>query len=190
MERKKLVIQNNKTKIDELLKQCNDNYCINLDNCQKLLEEHTEFIKIIRSINIFEIYKWKHLINEYKLLKCKINKDNKIISEIATIYGNTITYYTNEQSENINESIHTYEKLREHIITNFTFLRHEHLHLSNFIKNIKKKDNYILIENEDEDIKNIVKQLYDINNKIKEINKKSGIVKRRKAFYIMKYNMS
>ena len=128
--------------------------------------------------------------NDMKESKNQINelvqlyKDNKLINEISNIYSDTNQYYTTTQSYNINTLIHKYEELKDTVIITFGFLKHEHNHLSRFISNTRKKQTYILI---DKDYDNIIPQLYDINIKINEINKELILIKRKQAFF-RKYN--
>ncbi len=181
MEGRKILIQNKKNKIDTLLELCNTNYTKNINDCNLLLNEYAHFIKIIKITNIVELYKWHNFISEYKSLKSKINKDNKLINEISNIFSDTNSYYTTTQSYNINILIHKYEELKETVIITFGFLKHEHHHLSRFISNTRRNKMYILI---DKDYDNIIQQLYNINIKINEINKELILIKRKQATII------
>ena len=183
MERKTLLIQNNKLKIDTLLQLCNDNYLKNRSDCKLLLEEHIQFIKIIKITNIIELFKWKEFINKYKILKFKIIKDNKLINKISDIYSNTISYYTKTQSNDINNTIQKYEELKEYVIMEFAFLKHEHNYLSEFIK---KKKQYILI---DKDNDNLIGLLYCINIKINKLEKQIILINRQITRFRLKYSI-
>ena len=183
MERKTLLIQNNKLKIDNLLQLCNDNYLKNINDCNLLLNEHIQFIKITKITNIIDLSKWKDFINRYKILKFKIMKDNKLINKTSEIYSNTISYYTKAQSNDINNIITKYEEIKENVIIEFAFLKHEHNHVAQFIK---RKKQFIII---DKDYDNCMELLYDINIKINKIKKHINLIKRQEAQFILKYGI-
>ena len=112
MDKRKVLIQNNKIKINTLLDLCENNYVQNINECNLLLTQYARFIKIIKITNIIDLYEWKQFISKYKYLKFKIIKDNKIINEISNIYSNTNSYYTNTQESTINILIHKYKEIK------------------------------------------------------------------------------
>jgi len=110
-------IKNNKSELLKLINNYNNNYIINNNNLKELLLKHKNYMYLMKYCNINIIYKWKELKDNYKIIKSKIIKNDKIYYDIIKLYGNIICYYDNNENKEIEDNIkNIYNKKNNNII--------------------------------------------------------------------------
>ena len=88
-----------KYKKSELLKLINNYYdtnIINDNNIKESIIKHKNYMYLMKYCNINILYKWIELKDNYKIIKSKIIKNNKLYYDIIKLYGNIICYYDND----------------------------------------------------------------------------------------------
>lgn len=169
LENKKIVINNLKIKLEELIKKSLIELHIDFNNILNVTNDHYQFINFTEYMKIYEDYKWNKIKEEYNQIKKKVNIDKKLYSQIIKIYGIINNYYSIEEFNNKNDII---KKL--YIDTNslkLEWIKIKLLHnlLINKRKNYVKNSSFIKIFITDTNILELTDQLYKIYNNLKKL---------------------
>jgi len=166
---KKLYIDNQKIKLELLIKELEIQLPININTTIEILNNHYKFINFVKYIKIFEDYKWQIIKENYNILKKEINIDKNKYKKIIKIYGIINCYYSLDIINNNNNIIKSlYDKL---CILNIEFCKLQELHnilinkRKNYIRNIK----IIKIYKSNNDIIILINKLQEIYNKLKDL---------------------
>jgi hypothetical protein len=169
LENKKIVINNLKIKLEDLIKKSSIELPIDFNNILNVMNDHYQFINFTEYMKIYEDYKWNKIKEEYNQFKKKVNIDKKLYSQIIKIYGIINNYYSIDEFNIKNDII---KKL--YIDTNSLKLEWEkirllHNLLINKRKNYVKNSSFIKIFITNIEIIELTDQLYKIYNNIKKL---------------------
>jgi hypothetical protein len=177
-QNKLIKINNNKIELNSLIKNALHKIKNNITNINNLLTKSNKLIKIIEMIKIFDINNWSLLKKNYNKIKSRVTKDKKIYYNIIKLYNKIITYYTDDELNDINDTISNIYNLNQSMLYNFIILRKNHNNVKIKIMNYYRNNHIIKINNVNENDINIVDNL--INNII-IIDNKLYLLKKQKA---------
>ena len=164
-------IQIDKAKLENLIDSTKQKLLFNIDKIDSIQREHKDFINFIKIIKIYELYRWTNLKYEYKNIKNTVTKDKKHYYIISKLYSNIISYYSEIEINNINLTIKFIKENTDLMLYNFNFLKRQHADILNTCKYLVKSDQFLKINEMNEDIKPIIIKLYKNYLDIKMTNK-------------------
>jgi hypothetical protein len=177
IDNKKELINNQKIKLESLIKESLIQLPINFNYIKSNLNEHFNFIKFIELMGIYENYKWEKIKENYNKIKKKYNIDKKLYSQIIKIYGIVSSYYSFEESNDINNFIKKINEDNNTNIIEWEKLKMIHYILTNKRKNYVRNTIIIKIYNTNNEIKELIDKLYEINIKLSLFRKEINILK-------------
>lgn len=145
LETKKLIINDFKVKLSNLVKEAINELPINIKNIKDMIDNHIFFINFTESMNIYENYKWENMKVVYNTVKKKVNQDKKLYNKIVKIYGIVISYYSNDEYKNYNKIINELYNINNDMKIEWIKIRKLHNLLINKRKNYIKNKNIIKI---------------------------------------------
>jgi hypothetical protein len=98
-------IDNIKKELFEIIEKYYYNYESYNYNIKEILIEHKNYIYLMKNLKICIIYKWINLKEDYKLIKSKIIRNDKLYYDIVKIYSNIIVYFDMNESKKIEKQI-------------------------------------------------------------------------------------
>ena len=137
LDNKKLIINDLKVKLSNLVKDSQSELPINIKNIKDMIDNHIFFINFIESKNIYEDYKWENMKLFYNKVKKKVNQDKKLYYKIVKIYGIVISYYSIDEYNNYNKIISELYDINNNMKLEWEKIKKLHNLL------IKKRKNYI-----------------------------------------------
>jgi hypothetical protein len=141
LDNKKIIINDLKVKLSNLIKEAINELPINIKNIKDMIDNHIFFINFIESKNIYEDYKWENMKLFYNKVKKKVNQDKKLYYKIVKIYGIVISYYSIDEYNNYNEVINKLYNTNYNMKIEWEKIKKLHNLL------IKKRKNYIKNKN-------------------------------------------
>lgn len=163
-------IDKNKKQFDELLNKSIQELNSNINKIAIIYESHSNFINFVKTMNIYEKYRWKSLMLEYRQIKNKVNKDKKLIHTVTKFFGTLTNYYQHQEIENIKDQITRISNSIEIMLYKFLLLREHHYQTQLKCKYLIKKPSITIIENYNEQTKPILTKIYENYINIKLLN--------------------
>jgi hypothetical protein len=138
--------------------------------CNKLCD----FIKVI---NLFEIYKWNKIKNNFSNINKQINKYKLLKQKLIKQYGYLSIYYKLEEQTIINNNIN--ELCLNFDILNFNFAKLKEImyYTKIYLNNAKKRKKTLKIKIINNKNILLIKELYKYYEKIKEITNTINLLK-------------
>ena len=167
LNNKKLLINNLKIKLDNLIKISLNEIPNNIKNIKVMIDNHYFFINFIETINIYIEDKYKDIKILYNKLKIKINQDKKLYFKIIKIYGIVNCYYSIEEFNNYNNIINELYEYNNDMKIEWDKIKILHNLLINKRKNYIKNQNIIKVFIMNDDINQIINNLYKNYDRIK-----------------------
>lgn len=168
---KKLLINKLKIDLEYLIKTSLDELPFNINQIKVISDDHYQFINFINSMNIYEYYKWDNIKKDYNIIKKKVNHDKKFYIQIIKIYGTINNYYSIDEFNNYNNIIKKINDFNNIIVIDWNNIKKLHKNLTNKRKNYIKNINIIKIIKINKDCIILIKKLYEIYDKLKNIKK-------------------
>lgn len=153
----------------------------NTTEINQIFENHNEFIHFAELMKLYEIYKWKKLKLNYLNIKKKTNLDKKVYWQIIKLYSNIVSYFSQDEINNISNKIRKIQSENDSMIYNYTLLQKKHRDILNKCKYLIKNKQIIKIYEINDDIQPLIKNLYENYNNIKITNKKVILLKNNKS---------
>jgi len=150
LNNKKIIINDLKVKLSNLVKDSQSELPINIKNIKDMIDNHIFFINYIETNNIYEDYKWENMKLIYNKIKKKVNQDKKLYYKIVKIYGIVISYYSIDEYNNYNKIINELYNTNYDMKLEWEKIKKLHNLLINKRKNYIKNKNIVKIN-----IKNI-----------------------------------
>jgi hypothetical protein len=172
IDNKKELINNQKIKLESLIKESLIQLPINFNYIKSNLNEHFNFIKFIELMGIYENYKWEKIKEDYNKIKKKYNIDKKLYLKIIKIYGVVNNYYSFDEFNDKNNIIKKINEDNNTNIIEWEKLKKFHYILTNKRKNYVRNTTIIKIYNTNNEIKELIDKLYEINIKLTQLKKK------------------
>lgn len=157
------------------------NFSNNITEINQVFEDHTDFIHFAELMKVYEIYKWEKLKLNYSNIKKKTNLDKKIYWQIIKLYSTIVCYFSEEESNNINNKIRKIQSENDTMIYNYALLQKKHRDILNKCKYLIKNEQIIKINNLNSEVQPLVTQLYKNYIDIKVVNKKAQLLKNNKS---------
>jgi len=169
-------------KFNELLNMTTKDLDSNLNKIEQLQEAHLNFVNFVKTVNLYESYKWINIKYDYNFIKNKINKDKKIIHVITKFFGSITNYYTLIEIHNINIKINDISCKIELMIYKFNKLQILHNQVHNKSKYMIRNNSVIKINNFNNINKHLLLKIYENYNSIKIVNIKIKNLKNIKKY--------
>lgn len=147
LETKKIIINDLKVKLSNLVKEAINELPINIKNIKDMIDNHIFFINFIESMNIYEDYKWENMKVLYNIVKKKINQDKKLYNKIVKIYGIVNNYYSIDEYNNYNKIINELYNYNNNMKIEWEKIRKLHNLLINKRKNYIKNKSIVKVFN-------------------------------------------
>ena len=160
IEEEKLIFTKQIDDINERIKH-------NVHIIDNIITSHNDLHNFIKTMDLFECYKWDILKNDYTKVKKNINRDKKKYKLLSDLYGNIISYYTPLEIEKYNKIMKTIGEL--HLLMLYSFERLKNIHKDIYIK-VKgyiKNEKIVKITTITDEMKLILVELYKLYIDIK-----------------------
>ncbi len=175
-------------KFNDLIENTTRELDFNLNKIEQICDIHNDFINFIKTMKLFENYRWTKLKSEYMYIKKKINKDKKTINIITKFFGSLTNYYTQNEIDDITLKIKNISNKIELMIYNFSKLQIQHTEIINKIKNILHNNSILKINDINDSNKHLLQKLYENYISIKLLNIKFQNLKRIRKHLIHEIN--
>lgn len=173
-------VEEDKKAFDNIILLTEDKIKYNIIKLNDIIEMHNEFLNFIKITNVYEIYNWNRLKYNYSNIKKILNKDKKLYTILADMYGNIISYYNSEQVEQYNKQLKMIGENNNIMLYTFIQLKNIHKEAHIKCKYFHKKEDIIKVDTITDDIKPIMTELYEIYMDTKLLNKQYVSLKNKK----------
>lgn len=165
-------INQSKKEFNELLTSTNNELEFNSNKIDSLVEAHSDLLKFIQKMNIFEEYRWNSIKSRYMTIKKKIKKDSKLIHNITKFFGTLTNYYNSNEIEKIDNSITSISNMIDLVNYKFNKLNDVHKDFQIKKKAFVNSDMVIKISDINDDNKQLLQKIYENYISIKMISEK------------------
>jgi hypothetical protein len=173
-------INQNKRNIKFMVDDANNRIKNNLERISQSITAHKEFYNFVNIMNLFEIYNWEHLKNEYNFIKKDITKDKNLNKPIIKTYSEIISYCTEIEINDTNNMIKKISDDIQLMLFEFIELKKIHNETTNKCKIYSKSEDIIKIPNLIPEIEPYIKKMYEFYIDIKQINDIIKMIKNKK----------
>ena len=184
----KISINTNKNKLINNLKLIEYQF----NKIVKLIDKLDNYYNLIKifftQYKIILIYQLDKFKNQFKILKKMITQNKILYNKTIQLYSNIIVYFAAPISENINTIIiklYDQYNLIQYNITNIVNINKKDI--LNFLR-FKSNKNYIIINNYDYSILNLINKLYLIHIDILQIKNNLYHLKKNKLILFLNNN--
>lgn len=175
---KKEKVNESKKKLIELIDETINNTNNNIIQLNKEIDRHNELIDFLNKTHIFQQYYWESIKMDYNIIRKKVTQDKKKYKIITKLYGNIISYYSNNEINEINLRIANIKDMIDKMIFDKIILNK--IHTNTRLKCASINNNILKIELLSDNIKPIMNKLYNNYDQMKLLNKNLGQLKTQK----------